>query len=115
MRPLRGLLSFLGALTSGCPVPAAPTQHPLDEPSPLPFDEESWRKFAAELHGRACACRTIAYVDGVGVAIDQLEPRPMLQVQGDEAASLSITRALECLYRLRGKVARGFEPRENGG
>jgi hypothetical protein len=85
------------------PDPDRPTAPPLD--APLRFDEESWRKITAELHGRACACRTIACVDSVGVAIDQLEPRPMAQVQGDEAASLSITRARECLFRLRGKTA----------
>ncbi|MDB4954594.1 MAG: hypothetical protein JWO36_2163 [Myxococcales bacterium] len=71
--------------------------------SPLRFDLEDWRKLAAELHGRACACRTVACVDGVGVAIDQLELRPMQDVQGDETASTSITRARECLFRLRGK------------
>ena len=69
----------------------------------LRFDLESWRKVAAEMHGRACACRTLACVDSVGVAIDQLETRPMPDVQGDEAASVSITWARECLYRLRGK------------
>lgn len=71
----------------------------------LRFDLASWQKVAAELHGRACACRTIACVDSVGVVIDQLEPRPMPEVQGDEVASQSITWARECLYRLRGKVA----------
>lgn len=73
--------------------------------SPLRFDLESWQKVAAELHGRACACRTISCVDSMGVAIDQLEARPMAEVQGDEIASQSITRARECLFRLRGKKA----------
>jgi len=73
--------------------------------APLRFDLESWQKVAAELHGRACACRTIACVDSMGVAIDQLESRPMPEVQGDEVASQSITRARECLFRLRGKKA----------
>ena len=68
----------------------------------LRFDLESWQKVAAELHGRACACRTITCVDSMFTAIDRLETRPMPDVQGDEAASLSITRARECLYRLRG-------------
>lgn len=71
----------------------------------LRFDLESWQKIAVELHGRACACRTIACVDGMGVAIDQLEARPMPEVQGDEVASQSITRARVCLFRLRGKKA----------
>jgi len=34
----------------------------------LRFDLDSWRKVSAELHGRACACRTLAcvlHVDGV--------------------------------------------------
>lgn len=75
---------------------------PLD--APLRFDLDDWRKLAAELHGRACACRTIGCVDSLGVAIDELEPRPMQDVRGDEAASASITRARECLFRLRGRA-----------
>ena len=89
-----------------------PTGSPIQEGDaprvaelPLRFDLESWQKVAAELHGRACACRTIACVDSMGVAIDQLEPRPMPEVRGDEVASQSITRARECLFRLRGKKA----------
>jgi len=70
----------------------------------LRFDLESWRTLAAELHGRACACRTLACVDSLGVAIDQLEGRPMPAVQGDDAASTSLTRARECLFRLRGRA-----------
>ena len=68
----------------------------------LRFDLASWQKLSAELHGRACACRTLACVDSMFVAIERLETRPMPDVQGDEAASASITRARECLYRLRG-------------
>ncbi|HEY5947780.1 MAG TPA: hypothetical protein VIV40_19905 [Kofleriaceae bacterium] len=70
--------------------------------TPLRFDPATWQKVSAELHGRACACRTLACVDSMFVAIDRLETRPMPDVQGDETASLSITRARECLYRLRG-------------
>jgi hypothetical protein len=73
--------------------------------STLRFDLDSWRTLAAELHGRACACRTLACVDSLGVAIDQLERRPMPQVRDDDAATASVTRARECLFRLRGKVA----------
>lgn len=69
----------------------------------LRFDLDSWRALAGELHGRACACRTLGCVDSVGVAIDRLELRPMPQVRGDETASVSITHARECLFRLRGK------------
>jgi hypothetical protein len=68
----------------------------------LRFDVASWQKVSAELFGRACACRTLACVDSMFVAIERLETRPMPDVQADEAASLSITRARECLYRLRG-------------
>lgn len=68
----------------------------------LRFDLDSWRKIAAELHGRACACRTVGCIDSMFVAIARLETRPMPDVEADEAASLSITRARECLYRLRG-------------
>jgi hypothetical protein len=75
---------------------------PLD--TPLRFDVEDWQKIAAELHGRACACRTVACIDSLGVAIDQLETKPMPEIQGDETASQSITRARECLFRLRGKA-----------
>jgi hypothetical protein len=69
----------------------------------LRFDLDGWRGLAAELHGRACACRTLGCVDSVGVAIDQLEALPKSQIEGDETATTSITRARECLYRLRGK------------
>jgi hypothetical protein len=71
----------------------------------LRFDLDSWRAIATELHGRACACRTLACVDSLTVAIDQLERRPMPATQGDEAASAAIARARECLFRLRGKSA----------
>jgi hypothetical protein len=70
--------------------------------TPLRFDVESWKKVSAELHGRACACRTIACVDSMFVAIDRLEKRPMPDVQADDTASVSIVRARDCLYRLRG-------------
>lgn len=85
-----------------------PDRDPSMEPpltAPLRFDLDGWRGLAVELHGRACACRTIACVDSVGVAIDQLELRPAQSIQGDEAATTSITRARECLFRLRGKAA----------
>ncbi|MGE0551449.1 MAG: hypothetical protein AB7O24_15305 [Kofleriaceae bacterium] len=74
---------------------------PLD--APLRFDRANWQTIAAELHGRACACRTIACIDSMGTAINYLESRPMPDIQGDELASESITRARECLLRLRGK------------
>lgn len=86
------------------PDPDRVTAPPLT--APLRFDLESWRVVASELHGRACACRTIACVDSLAVAIDELEVRPMPEVQGDEAATLSVTRARECLFRLRGKTRR---------
>ena len=107
------------------PDPDQVTPPPVD--APLRFDLESWRTLAAELHGRACACRTMTCVDAMGVAIDQLErqsredqdgraraklePKPVPEVQGDEPASLSITRARECLFRLRGKSAHGRRAR----
>lgn len=84
-----------------------PDAEPPAEPpmvATLRFDLDSWRALAAELHGRACACRTIACVDSVGVAVDNLEARPVPQVRGDDAATISITRARECLFRLRGKT-----------
>lgn len=71
----------------------------------LRFDLEGWRGLAAELHGRSCACRTIACVDGVEVAIHELELRTAPAIQGEEIAATSITRARECLSRLRGKSA----------
>jgi hypothetical protein len=83
-----------------------------DGPLPAPkidaalrFDLASWQNIAAELHGRACACRTSACVESVSVVIDSLEARPAADVQGDEVSSLSITRARECLFRLRGRTA----------
>ena len=79
---------------------------PLVDPkldTPLRFDLDSWRKVAVELHGRACACRTITCVDSMTVALDHLEARPMADVRGDEDASRSLMWARECLLRLRGK------------
>lgn len=81
------------------PDPEAPA---LDVP--LRFDRASWQAVAAEVHGRACACRTLACVDHFDVAIGRLELRPMPEVQGDETASQSITSARECLFRLRGRT-----------
>src|SRR5688572_25792406 len=40
------------------PDPPSPVAPPVT--SPLRFDVDSWRTLAFELHGRACACRTIA-------------------------------------------------------
>ena len=77
---------------------------PLD--AALQFDAEGWRVIASELYGRGCACRTMLCVDGVGVAIDRLERRAPAEVRGDEAGTVSITRARECLFRLRGKSVR---------
>ncbi len=80
----------------------------LDDPpapmeSALRFDLADWQKLSTELHGRACACRTIACVDAMDVAINELELRPMHEVSADEQATVEITRARECLFRLRGK------------
>lgn len=83
------------------PDPDRPTDPPLT--ATLRFDLDGWRGLSAELHGRACACRTLACVDSVGVAIDELELRTASDIQGDEVATTSITRARECLFRLRGK------------
>ena len=75
---------------------------PLD--TQVRFDVGDWRKVAAELFGRACACRTLACVDSLGVAIDRLEVRPMADVRDDDAAAAAIVHARECLFRLRGKA-----------
>ena len=85
------------------PDPGRPIDPPLT--ASLRYDLDSWRQIASELHGRACACRTIACVDSVGVAIDELERRPMPAVQSDDQAATDVTRARECLFRLRGKLA----------
>lgn len=91
------------------PDPDSPVAPKID--TPLRFDVETWQKIAREMHGRACACRTISCVDSVGVAIDQLEARPMPEVQGDYGASESLMWARECLFRLRGKKpTRGLPP-----
>jgi hypothetical protein len=73
--------------------------------NPLRFDVDSWRKLSTELHGRACACRTIDCVDTVEVAIQRLEVRPMRDVQSDDFAAIEIVRARDCLARLRGRHA----------
>src|SRR4051812_40107457 len=83
------------------PDPGRPSDPPLT--ASLRYDLDSWRQIASELHGRACACRTIACVDSVGVAIGALGPRPMPQGQGEDQAAAAITRGRECLFRLRGK------------
>lgn len=70
---------------------------------PLRFDLDSWRKVAAELHGRACTCRTIDCIESAEAAIARLEVRPMPDVQADDDATMSVTRARDCLMRLRGK------------
>ena len=94
------------------PDPDHPTEPPMT--ATLRFDLYGWRGLAAELHGRACACRTLGCVDSVGVAIDQLEDHTAPPVQGDEPATVSITRARECLFRLRGKsVTRLSAPAED--
>jgi hypothetical protein len=67
------------------------------------FDLEDWRKVTDELHGRACACRTQVCIDSLAAAIDVLEKRPMPDVQADDTAIVSITKARECLFRLRGR------------
>jgi hypothetical protein len=85
------------------PDPDRPTPPPLD--APLRFDLESWKKIATELHGRACACRTQSCVDSMQVVIDDLEARPMKDVQGDDEATQEVAWARECLFHLRGKVA----------
>jgi hypothetical protein len=78
------------------------TAPPID--APLAFDLAGWRAITSELFGRACACRTIACVDSMTVAIDVLEARPAPDVDGDEAAAQSVTRARACLFRLRGRA-----------
>ena len=87
--------------------PSSDTDPKLD--TPLRFDLDDWQKVAAELHGRACACRTKACVESMDAAIDTLETRPMQDIRGDETASQSITRARECLTRLAGR-ARTYAP-----
>jgi len=78
-----------------------------DPPSPmesaLRFDLADWQKLSTELHGRACACRTIACIDAMDISINELELRPMPDVIVDEPSTVEITRARECLFRLRGK------------
>jgi len=70
----------------------------------LRFDLADWQRIAEELNGRACACRTARCVESMFAAIDTLEARPMADVRGDEIASEWITRARQCLSRLRGET-----------
>ena len=90
--------------------PDSDAKPPLD--SSLRFDRADWIKLATELHGRACACRTVACLDSFTSLIDQLESQPTRDVQGDETAAQSIVWARECLFRLRGKrvAARPYVP-----
>jgi hypothetical protein len=80
----------------------------LDDPpaqldAPLRFDLADWQKLTAELHGRACACRTQACLDATDDQLNELGQRPMQDVRGDDQATFALTRARECLFRLRGK------------
>jgi len=70
---------------------------------PLRFDLASWQKVTAELHGRACACRTLSCIDSMDATIERLETRPVDEVQADDTATVELTRARECLFRLRGR------------
>ena len=72
--------------------------------TPLRFDLADWQAMTTELHGRACACRTIACVDSMDVALNDLETRPTDDVRADDQATAELTRARECLFRLRGKA-----------
>lgn len=73
--------------------------------APLRFDLASWQQVAAEIHGRSCACRTMACLDSMEVVISRLEIRPTDEVQADDTANLELTLARECMARLRGKRA----------
>jgi hypothetical protein len=81
--------------------PETESKVPLD--TALRFDLEDWQKVTGELHGRACACRTVACVDGIERAIAVLETQPTRDVQDDDVAALAIVQARECLARLRGR------------
>lgn len=85
--------------------PALASYAEPDNASGLRFDLESWRAIAVEVQGRACACRSVSCIETLDDLIDQLEVRPMPDVRADETASESLTRARECLFRLRGKRA----------
>lgn len=73
---------------------------------PLRFDLAAWRVVAVDVYGRACACRTVACIDATMLGIAWLESRPTREVLADDTATLSLTRARQCLYRLRGKTRR---------
>lgn len=72
--------------------------------TPLRFDLADWQAMTTELHGRACACRTILCVDSMDVALDELETRPTDDVRADDQATAALMHARECLFRLRGKA-----------
>jgi hypothetical protein len=88
----------------------------LDDPqpgldTPMRFDLADWQTMTAELHGRACACRTIACLDTLDDSLDELETHPIEDVRSDEQATVELTRARECLFRLRGKaIAKPVDP-----
>ncbi|MFT3694543.1 MAG: hypothetical protein QM831_15450 [Kofleriaceae bacterium] len=82
---------------------------PLD--TPLRFDLDDWQKMTAELHGRACACRTINCLDSLDAVMNELEQRPTQDVRADEQATTELARARECTFRLRGKAP--FKPRSS--
>jgi len=82
--------------------PMGSAQPELD--TELRFSRASWQRIAEELDGRACACRTRSCVESMFAAIDVLEAQPMQDIRADETASEWITRARQCLFRLRGET-----------
>jgi hypothetical protein len=70
------------------------------------FDLESWRKLTRELWARGCDCRSMRCVDAMTRTVDVLEARPTAEVQGDHEASVALTGARTCLWRLRGKAGK---------
>jgi hypothetical protein len=68
----------------------------------LRFDRDSWRALTTELWARGCDCRSMRCVDAMTQTIDALETRPTPEVQGDHDASVALTGARTCLWRLRG-------------
>ena len=83
---------------------------PVSLEAELRFDVASWRKLTRELWARGCDCRSMRCVDAMTRTIDTLEARPTPEVQGDHEASVGLTGARTCLWRLRGKAGQRVLP-----
>jgi len=86
-------------LTTSLPVPAIDPDDDLAARSI--GDVAAWRAWATAAYAEACACATIACVDGWTESLRRHELGTLADLQGDELAAQAITTARVCLTHLR--------------